>query len=151
MPDSMPRRSPVEEDAEDAATGGRVGWLSLCVSAIAAVSLAAIAWEVRPSAALHPAGGIGSLQAITLINGQVYFGTLTAAGGGQIELGDVFEGVTNVNAQTNQRTTQLVRRKANAWHGPPSMTIPNDRVLFSEVIGPSSSVGKAMQEAAAGK
>lgn len=85
------------------------------------------------------------MQAVTLIGGQIYFGTLTAVNAEEIRLQDVFEGVTTVNSQTQQRSTQLMSRKASAWHAPSEMTIRSDKILFTETIGPESTVGKAIK------
>jgi small nuclear ribonucleoprotein (snRNP)-like protein len=134
-----------EHEAERAGAGPLFRWVMALVAAIAALSLALIAFHFRPVQTFRPAGGIGSMQAITLSNNQVYFGTLRAIDGNQILLEDVFEGITTVNAQTNQRTTQLVRRQTNAWHGPGGMSIPDDKILFSETVGPESTVGKAIK------
>ncbi len=133
------------------ANNALVRWSVLGVGAVVALALAVIAFDLRSPRPFRPAGGVGSMQAVTLLNGQVYFGTLVEADGSHILLDDVFEGVTNVNAQTNQRTTQLVRRKTAAWHAPASMAIPTDRILFSEVIGADSVVGKTLQQPGSAK
>lgn len=90
---------------------------------------------------------VGSLQAVTLTNGQVYFGTLKSVIGGDIVLGDVFEAVTAVNQQTNQRTTQLAERRVADWHGPTDMVVPADKLLFTETVGATSTVAKTIGEA----
>ncbi len=85
---------------------------------------------------------------MTLSSGQVYFGRLKAVAHGAIVLTDVFEAVTSTDPKTEQKTTRLVARHSADWHGPLDMTIPTDKLLFIETIGPDSGVGKAIEGAA---
>ena len=90
---------------------------------------------------------IDTLQAVTLANGQVYFGTLSDVKNGAIVLTGVFETVTTVNQKTGQRISQLSKRQTAYWHGPTDMIIPIDRLLFSETIGKTSPVARAIKQA----
>jgi hypothetical protein len=96
-----------------------------------------------------PAGPIGSLQTVTLSSGQVYFGRLKAVEHGSVVLSDVFEGVSTTDPKTQQRTTQLVSRRAASWHAPLDMAIPTDKILFTETVGTGSPVAKAIEAASA--
>jgi small nuclear ribonucleoprotein (snRNP)-like protein len=100
-------------------------------------------------AAFVPSGPIGSLQTVTLTNGNVYFGHLKAVDHGSVVLSDVFEGVSSTDPKTQQRTTQLVSRRSSSWHGPLDMAIPVDKILFTETVGSGSPVAKAIEAASA--
>jgi hypothetical protein len=116
--------------------------------AVAAVGLAIATALFMPALrgreGFRPAGPIGSLQTVTLSNGQVYFGRLQSVEHGTIVLIGVFDAVTTTDPKTQQRTTKLVSRQATDWHGPLDMAIPVDRIMFTETIGPDSAVGKTM-------
>jgi small nuclear ribonucleoprotein (snRNP)-like protein len=134
---------------------GRVRGFPLPALAILVVGLAiAVALFVqalRGPESFRPAGAVGSLQTVTLSNGQVYFGRLKAVEHASIVLTDVFEGVTTTDPKTQQRNTQLVSRRLSNWHGPLDMAIPVEKILFTETVGPDSAVGKAMAAGAATK
>ena len=98
----------------------------------------------RMPAGFRPAGAIGSLQTVTLTNGTVYFGRMTAVTHESVVLTDIYEPIANTDPATKQQVTRLVSRQQADWHGPLDMTIPDDRILFIETIGPESSVGKAI-------
>jgi hypothetical protein len=130
-------------------TGGGASlyhWLALLVATIGVAGLLLIArgLTMRPSPIPDK---VGSLLAVTLTNGTVYFGRLTAEPSGSIVLTGVFQAVTRINQQTKQQTAQLVARKTNDWHGPLDMTIPLDRILIAETVDPASTVGKALTAA----
>lgn len=118
-------------------------WLALAVATIGVVALLLIAQGVGTRRS-DVSGGVGSLLAVTLTNGAVYFGRLMAETPSAIVLTDVFQGVTRINQQTKQQTAQLEERRTADWHGPTDMTIPFDSILFTEAIGPQSTVGKAL-------
>jgi small nuclear ribonucleoprotein (snRNP)-like protein len=133
---------------------GRAGWLyapwALVVLGLA-IAAALVLQAVGAPGSFRPAGAIGSLQTVTLTNGQVYFGRLKSVEHGAVVLTDVFDAVTTTDPKTEQRTTRLVSRQAADWHGPLDMAIPVDRILFTETIGPESAVGKTMAGGAVAK
>jgi hypothetical protein len=81
----------------------------------------------------------------------VFFGRLKSVDRSEIVLTDVFQGVTSSDPKTEQCTTRLVSRQMSDWHGPLDMAIPAERVLFTETIGPGSTVGKGIAASMAGK
>lgn len=126
--------------------GTAIGSLSSWAIAVAGLAIAAALFTqaLRGLEGFRPAGPVGSLQTVTLSNGQVYFGRLQSVEHGTIVLTGVFDAVSTTDPKTQQRTTKLVSRQAADWHGPLDMAIPADRILFTETIGPDSIVGKAM-------
>src|SRR5581483_2504983 len=121
-------------------------WVMLIAIYIIAVALTMLAVHNKP----HPfkvAGPVGTIQAVTLINGEVFYGTLRSEDDGVLVLTDVYDVQTSVNPQTNQRTIQLNRRRTADWHGPLDMAVPAERVLFTESVGKDSRVAKAIAQA----
>ena len=80
----------------------------------------------------------GSWCAVTLANGQVYYGVMTAAGSGYVRLKQVYY-VQSV-AQSNGGPSQfrLVNRQKNDWHAPDWMLIPTSKVLYVENVSAQS-------------
>lgn len=132
---------------ERTAAGAPLLPLAVLVAGLA-VAAALFVQALGGPGSFMPAGPVGSLQTVTLSNGQVYFGRLKAVDHGNIVLTDVFEGVTSTDPKTQQRTTQLVSRRSGSWHGPLDMAIPADKILFTETIGSGSAVAKAMESGA---
>jgi small nuclear ribonucleoprotein (snRNP)-like protein len=97
------------------------------------------------SPALH-AGTNGTLHSVLLTNGQVYYGTLDRIDAHDVVLTHVFYVQVTTDTKTNERTNKLVDRMANDWYGPLSMTIPIDKIVFIEVVGPNSTVAKLIGE-----
>lgn len=130
-----------------------IGPLSSWAIAVAGLAIAAALFmqALRGPEGFRPAGPVGSLQTVTLSNGQVYFGRLQSVEHGTIVLTGVFDAVTTTDPKTEQRTTKLVSRRAADWHGPLDMAIPADRIMFTETIGPDSIVGKTMAGSAPAK
>lgn len=89
-----------------------------------------------------------TLHAVMLSNQQVYYGSLVRVTRDAVVLQDVFYVTASPDAQGN-RINKLVRRAENDWHGPKSMSIPIDKVVFIEVVGPNSSVAKLVSDARA--
>ena len=96
--------------------------------------------------ALH-AGAKGALHSVLLTNGQVYYGTLDRIDAHDVVLDHVFYVEVTTDATTNARTNKLVDRSVNDWHAPLSMTIPIDKIVFIEVVGPNSTVAKLIAQA----
>ena len=97
----------------------------------------------RPQLGLGP---VGTLHSALLTNGQVYYGTLEQVGRNYIVLSRVFYVQTIVDDKTGARSNKLVERGATDWHGPLSMSIPLDKIMFVEVVGPGSTVAKVIAE-----
>src|SRR5258708_7036933 len=93
-----------------------------------AIAVALFLPALTAPAAFAPAGPAGSLQTVTLTNGQVYFGKLKSVERTGIVLTGVYYALTTTDPQTQQRTTKLVSRQAADWHGPVDMAIPLDRI-----------------------
>lgn len=130
-------------------TGLLASWAMVAVGA--AIAAALFMQALGGPAGFRPAGPVGSLQTVTLSNGQVYFGRLKSVDGGTIVLTGVFDAVTTTDPKTREPTTRLVSRQAADWHGPIDMAIPAGRIAFTETIGPGSAVGKAMTGSASAK
>jgi hypothetical protein len=121
-------------------------WAKVIAFLVIAAALAMLAVDNKPHP-FKPAGPLGTIQAVTLTNGQVFYGTLQAEKNDALILVDVFDVQSSVNAQTNQRTVQLNRRRTGDWHAPLDMAIPLDRILFTESVGKESRVANAMVQA----
>jgi len=147
--DSQPEAEPElgtssDEDAARAISRRLVPAVVVAGLAIAAAVLV-LAWQGRPDPMV--VGPVGSLQAVSLTTGQVYFGRLTQVRRTGIVLTNVFDAVVSTDPKTEQRTTRLMSRRLRDWHGPLDMAIPSDKIQFSETIGPDSNVGKAITAA----
>jgi hypothetical protein len=111
-----------------------------------ALVAAALLWlAFKPEGAALPAGPAGTLHSVMLSNGQVYYGKLENVGHGSITLGDVHYVVT-VQDQQGNRTNRLVNRRTNDWHGPTRMTVPADKIIMLEQVGPDSIVARGFAE-----
>lgn len=121
-----------------------MAWARLAVGAVAAAALVALAVNTRPEEHFKAAGPLGTIQAVTLKSGQVFYGTLKSQAGGVVVLTDVYEPTNVVDPQTNQRTTQLNPRRAMTWHAPLDMAIPMSEILFTESVGRDSQAAKTM-------
>ena len=88
----------------------------MIVGAAVAAGLFAMALALWPRTGFAPDGAVGTIQAVTLVGGQVYFGKLAKVTADSIVLTELVEGQTVTNPQNNQRQTQLVNRTRGAWH-----------------------------------
>lgn len=81
----------------------------------------------------------GSLCAVTLTTGQVYYGNLADASDGYLRLTKVYY-VQQNGPQPNGAPMQfhLVNKQKNDWHGPEWMAIPDDKIMFVENVGKGS-------------
>jgi hypothetical protein len=120
-----------------------VSWLMVAVGALIAAALLIQAFAGAPTA-FKAAGPIGSVQAVTLANGQIYFGTLKSEDAGGIVLTDVFDVANNVNQDTNQHATQLIRRATGSVYGPTDLAVPMDKIVSTETVGKESTVAKGI-------
>ena len=94
-------------------------------------------------------GSPGTLHAVTIVGGPVFYGFLDRTTRDAIVLKDVYYVQISADAQSNQRVNKLVRRADNDWHGPEKMSIPYDKVVMVEIVGPNSTVAKLVAEASA--
>ena len=92
-------------------------------------------------------GQPGTLHAVFLTNGQAYYGTLERSSYSALVLTKVFYVQISVDPQGNQRISKLMNRTDEDWHAPLRMSIPLDKILFVEVVGPDSRIAKLIAEA----
>jgi len=85
-------------------------------------------------------------QAVFLDNGQAFFGKLQDADKPYPLLTDVFYVQSQVNPETKQTTSVLIRR-GKEWHGPSSMYINARHIVAIEPVGADSKVAQLIAEA----
>jgi hypothetical protein len=136
------------EAATTRASDQRARWAilaSLGLGFIIALCLAIQTWrQLVPDLAL---GSKGTLHAVMLNDGQIYYGNLEAVTANALVLTQVFYVQTSLDEQTKQRVNKLVSRTREDWHGPLKTTIPLDKILMVEVVGPNSTVAKLIHDA----
>ena len=113
------------------------------VAAALLLSLSACTKEGR-DLGLGPAG---TLHAVTIVGGPVFYGFLDRTTADALVLNDVYYVQITSDGQSNQRVNKLVRRSDTDWHGPEKMSIPYDKIVMVEVVGRNSSVAKLVNEA----
>jgi hypothetical protein len=111
-------------------------------------------WEmVRLASSYEVPGRIGDLVSATLVNGQVFFGTLESASRTTIRLRDVFfaqlppQGTRAQEQEAEPRTPSIVRRKDNEWTQADVMAIPAERIAFMETVGVDSRMARFIADA----
>ncbi len=111
-------------------------------------------WEmVRLADGYEPPGRIGDLISATLVNGQVFFGTLDGVSRTTIRLRDVFfaqlppQLPRGQDADAEPRTPNIVRRKDNEWTQADMMAIPVERIAFMETVGIDSRIARFIADA----
>lgn len=124
----------VEPDPEPR-SGGRLG-KTLAVLVIAAAIVFA-GWMVAHPRAVEFAT---PYQAVQLTNGQVFFGRLDGYGTSNPVLSEVYYVQTNVDPQTKQQNSVLLKR-GKEWHGPNRMYINPQQIVIVEPVDPDSRVG----------
>ncbi|MGZ5172037.1 MAG: hypothetical protein ACXWCY_31890 [Burkholderiales bacterium] len=92
-------------------------------------------------------GARNTLHAVMLVNGPVYYGFLDRSTKDAIVLRDIFYVQVSTDTGNNNRINRLVRRSETDWHGPEQMSIPIDKIMFVEVVGPNSNVAKLVNDA----
>lgn len=120
---------------------------ALLIGLIAAAALAASAafdWSRGSERAVSP-GPLGALYSVQLVNGQVYYGILQEVKPAYIRLGDVYY-IQSYQQPNGQPGNRVVSRRKNDWHGPESQTIPTDKILTLDVVGPQSQLAKLIQQ-----
>ena len=90
--------------------------------------------------------GQGSLCAVTLVSGQVYYGTLVEAKNNYLRLSHIYyvQDVPPPNGGAMQ--FRLVSRQKNDWHSPDWMAIPTDKILLVENVGAKSRFSLLLSE-----
>jgi hypothetical protein len=119
-------------------------WTSVAIGGLMAAALLIMAWNGMPAGMLKAPAPVGSTLAITLVSGQVFFGTLEGREPDGIALNDVFDLQVKIDPQTNVRSTQLFQRSASNSHGPTEMFIPADKILFLENVKNDTAIAKAI-------
>ncbi len=111
-------------------------------------------WEMtRLASSYEVPADIGDLVSTTLVNGQVFFGTLDAASRTTIRLRDVF--FAQLPAQDGRaqgqdadaRAPTILRRKDNEWTEADVMAIPVARIAFMETVGLDSRIARFIFDA----
>lgn len=108
-----------------------------------AIALCLIAWHVLRGGAIPDTGT--DYQAVALMNGQVFFGRIAAAGDGYVSLRDVFYVQTRQNPETKAVANVLVKRGGEP-HAPDRMLVNRQQVLLIEPVKPASQIGKLIAE-----
>ncbi len=85
-------------------------------------------------------------QAVFLDNGQAFFGKLSNADTAYPLLQDVFYIQQQVNKDTNEVKSILIKR-GNEWHGPDHMRINTTHIVLIEPVSSDSQVYKLIIEA----
>lgn len=107
-------------------------------------ALAASDWLRHNERVLSP-GPLGGLYGVQLVNGQVYYGVLLEARPAYIRLGDVYY-IQSYQQANGQPGNRVVSRRKNDWHGPDSQTIPADKILSLDAVGPQSQLARLIQQ-----
>jgi hypothetical protein len=84
-------------------------------------------------------------QAVLLTNGQVFFGRLEHANTPFPILREAFYVRSQVNSETKQATSTLVKR-GHEWHAPDAMILNASHILVIEPVAPDSQIGKFIAE-----
>ena len=117
------------------------------IAAVAIVIVAAassvLAWQSLRSNHVPDTGS--TYQSVALINGQLYFGRLEAAGGGYLALRDVFYVQSRQNPDTRAVTNVLAKRGAEP-HQPDRMLVNRSQVLLIEPVKADSQIAKLIAE-----
>ena len=85
-------------------------------------------------------------QAVFLDNGQAFFGKIENAGSPYPLLRDVFYVQSQVNKETSQINSILIKR-GKEWHGPDVMYINANHIILIEPVSPDSWVAQLIKEA----
>lgn len=82
----------------------------------------------------------GTMIAVTLTSGPVFYGRLLESTAGQIRLTEVYYVETFTNAD-GRRENRVVNRRKNDWHAPEWMSIPREHIAMIEPLAPESRLG----------
>ncbi len=121
--------------------GGKlgVGILGLILVALAAVM---VAWNSRSQPEIDLTA---TYHAVLLTNGQAFFGKLEKAGSAYPVLRDVYYLHNEVNPETNQVSTNLIKRGTEI-HAPDMTVLNASHILLIEPVSPGSQVAKRIEE-----
>jgi hypothetical protein len=110
-------------------------------------------WEMyRLASSYEVPARIGDLVSATLVNGQVFFGTLDTASRTTIRLRDVFfaqlppQTAGAQQPEAEPRAPIILRRKDNEWTQADVMAIPVDRIAFMETVGIDSRIARLIAD-----
>lgn len=121
--------------------------LAVLLGLVVAGALAVQTWLQwrKDAGAVFDAGPLGGLYSVQLLNGQIYYGKLMEVQAGYVRLGEVYyiQSFTQPNGQAGNR---VVNRQKNDWHGPLWQSIPVDKIVFMEAVGPQSQLAKLIQQ-----
>jgi hypothetical protein len=111
-------------------------------------------WEmVRLASGYETPGRIGDLVSATLVNGQVFFGTLDAASRTTIHMRDVFfaqlpgQGTRTQDQEGEPHPPVILRRRDNEWTQAGEMAIPIERIAYMETVGVDSRMARFIADA----
>ena len=130
--------------------------IMVLAAGIAVLALAEVGqgWEmIRLANGYEPPGRVGDLISATLVNGQVFFGTLDEVSRTTIRLRDVFfaqlpaQLPRGQDADAEPRAPNIVRRKDNEWTQADVMVIPVERIAFMESVGVDSRMARFIADA----
>lgn len=130
--------------------GGWKTWqltTALLVGLVAAAALVALAvshW-LNHSARVVTPGPLGGWYSVQLVNGQVYYGVLLEATPAYLKLGDVYY-IQSYQQPNGQPGNRVVSRRKNDWHGPLEQTIPADKIMTLDAVGPQSQLARLIQQ-----
>ncbi|MRW94607.1 hypothetical protein GJ699_32030 [Duganella sp. FT80W] len=125
--------------------------LALVLGLVTAAALAALAvgdWRRSTDQVIVP-GPLGGLYSVQLVNGQVYYGVLLEARPAYLRLGEVYY-IQSYQQPNGQPGNRVVSRRKNDWHGPDTQTIPADKILTLDAVGPQSQLARLIQQDQAG-
>ncbi|MHB1676015.1 MAG: hypothetical protein ACYCSS_00575 [Sulfuriferula sp.] len=130
--------------AESCCGSGRL-WVAVAIFLLALLVAAewAQAWTAwqKESGQFDQIGAVlghGSLCAVTLVSGQVYYGTLVEAKNNYLRLSHIYYVQNVLPPNGGPMQFRLVNRHKNDWHSPDWMAIPTDKILFVEDVGVTS-------------
>lgn len=88
----------------------------------------------------------GALCSVMLVNGQIYYGELAGANGRYISLRNVYYVQTLPSEPGGPPGNRLVSRRKADWHAPTLSSIPADKVLMIEAVGPDSKLAELVKQ-----
>jgi hypothetical protein len=94
------------------------------------------------------AGGAGSGQLAQQQRPRHRAGLLEAKPA-YIKLGDVYY-IQSYQQPNGQPGNRVVSRRKNDWHGPLEQTIPSEKIMTMDAVGPQSQLARLIQQDKAG-
>jgi hypothetical protein len=85
--------------------------------------------------------------AIATASGPVFFGKVVRVTRDAVVLTDVYYLQSVTDPKTNERVSRLLQRATTDIHGPTTTTIPADKIVLVETVGPDSQVAKSIASA----